>query len=193
MPGAMQLHAPRRNAPPCHALAPTRAPGEGGYDPSTLHVPAAALSGMTEFNKQVSLVCTSTMPGLFGLMPAALEHPCHVAALLGRFVSQLAVLVDQGRCNGPGPFRAPRQVRIDTQRRGLGYVMGSAAHPKTASLRCAASVHSCHDAVARSFYNLFDLDADIGMRVGLNLSGRWGRDLGLSCMQTGFWGRTPLP
>ena len=32
---------------------PTPPPsGEPGYDPSTLHIPAAALAAMTEFNKQ---------------------------------------------------------------------------------------------------------------------------------------------
>jgi hypothetical protein len=80
--------AHRRHA---HATM-THPPGEPGYDPSTLHVPAAALRDMTEFNKQYWAIKSRAM--------------------------DLVLFVRHG-----------------------------------------------------SFYNLFDSDADLGMRVGLNLSG----------------------
>ncbi|KAI8475530.1 MAG: muts domain V-domain-containing protein [Monoraphidium minutum] len=80
-----------------------RRPGEAGYDPSTLHVPAAALAAMSEFNKQ-----------FWGIKSRCMD---------------LVLFVRHGR-------RARARAR------------------------------------AQSFYNLFDVDCDLGMRVGLNLSGR---------------------
>lgn len=50
-PTAHSLHALHLNPAPQHALQP----GDAGYDPSTLHIPAAALAAMSDFNKQVSL------------------------------------------------------------------------------------------------------------------------------------------
>ena len=119
---------PSRSAPP-------QSTGESGYDPSTLHIPAAALAAMSEFNKQVGAAAAHACAGMMDHLQSATPHAsvCHWRT--ARMRRQLSwtwergtsgsaephcacnapclpspVLGDQVPCHGPGPFRAPRQV-----------------------------------------------------------------------------------
>jgi hypothetical protein len=102
-----------------------------------------------------------------GVRPQHAPHPR--GRPRGHVGVQQAVLGHQEPRHGPRAFRPPRQVRAP-----LGRAAAAARPSCSAGVAALTTPARLLPRPLNSFYNLFDSDADVGLRVGLNISGRCG-------------------